>query len=404
MQDSPWPPGPALEGPRAARPGEVPAVVDLVNQVFCVALGKPPTMGEQFPHFLSPENADNLFIFTDQGRPVSHAGLWMGAIHLPGVRLPIACMGSVCTLPEARSRGLADRLVQLALDRVRAQGRPLLFISGERSLYRRNGAHPAGRFRPLQLARTGAPTGAGPRDPRVALRGARFPEEASLLAALYQQEPVRWHRALADWSMLAEAAAFATILGLRQEIWLVEAAGEPAACWVTGASTSPPGEVLVLEHFGSRSVLAASLQQLFEATGAERVRLPLLEGDPLIHDLAGAGWPAAGAPLEALPGTVAIPDWPLFWKLLGPYLEERLPESWAAARAWVQDGGQAAGPRRYGLETAGGERWEVEGEEALIRALFGAGATPATELIPSGHPLGRALPIPLPWPQGLNYI
>lgn len=404
MQDSPRPSEPALEGPRAARPDEVPAVVELVNQVFCVDAGKPPTMGEQFPHFLSPENADNLFIFTDRGRPVSHAGLWMGAIHLPGVRLPVASMGSVCTLPEARSRGLADRLVQVALDRVRAQGRPLLFISGDRSLYRRNGAHPAGRFRRLQLARVHAPTRAGYRGPEITLRGARLPAEAPLLAALYQREPVRWHRTLADWSVLAGAAAFATILGLRQELWLVEAAGEPAACWVTGASTSPPGEVMVLEHFGSRSALAASLGRLLEATGAERMQLPLLAGDPLIHELAAVGWPAADAPLEPLPGTIAVPDWPLFWQLLGPYLEGLLPERWVRARAYVRDGGQAAGPRRYGLETAHGERWEVEGEEALIRALFGAGAVPAGELIPPGHPLGCALPIPLPWPQGLNYI
>jgi len=41
--------GPGLDGPRPVRPQELPQVVDLVNQIFCVALGKPPTMGQQFP-------------------------------------------------------------------------------------------------------------------------------------------------------------------------------------------------------------------------------------------------------------------------------------------------------------------------------------------------------------------
>src|SRR5690606_28090838 len=54
--------GPGLDGPRPVRPQELPQVVDLVNQIFCVALGKPPTMGQQFPQLFSPANAANLFL------------------------------------------------------------------------------------------------------------------------------------------------------------------------------------------------------------------------------------------------------------------------------------------------------------------------------------------------------
>ena len=53
-----------------------------------------------------------------------------------------------------------------------------------------------------------------------------------------------------------------------------------------------------------------------------------------------------------------------------PYLEERLPREWVGAQARVE---AANGRSRYLLETERGEVWTVEGEAALIRALFGQG-------------------------------
>lgn len=378
-------------------------MVELVNQVFCVATGRPPTMGQQFPQLFSPENAGNLFMYTEKERPVAHVGLWMGAVHIPGARLPVAAMGSVCTLPAYRGRGLAGRLVEAAWDRCRAEGRPLLFISGDRSLYLRQGAHRAGRFRNLHLTR---PASAGEAPawaavPGLGLRLAQLPADLPVVAALYQHEPVRWHRPLEAWPVLVEAAGFATIYDLRQELWLATVGEEPRACWVTGRGEALPGELLVLEAFGDRQILAASLPQLLAATGTEQARLPVLDGDPLGPALEAAGFPVSAFPVEALPGTVAVTDWPLLWRELGPYLEERLPERWVRARAWVE---RPEGGSRYHLETEAGERWAVEGDAALIRALFGAGAEAVDDLVPEEHPLAAALPVPLPWPKGLNYI
>lgn len=374
-------------------------MVDLVNQIFCVALGKPPTMGQQFPQLFSPANAANLFLYADQGRPVAHAGLWMGTLHLPGVRLPVAALGSVCTLPPYRGQGLAGRLVAMAWERCREAGRPLLFISGDRSLYLRQGAHRAGRYRDLRL-RPPAGTPKPSALPGLGIRLARLPEELPIVARLHQQEPVRWHRPWEAWPELIEAAGYATIYHLRQELWLVTVGENPVACWMTGRGEAFPGELLVLEAFGSRQALAASLQPLLAATGTEQARLPLLEGDPLGPALEAAGFPVGSGPVEPLPGTVAVTDWPLLWRELAPYLEERLPREWVGAQARVE---AANGRSRYLLETETGEVWTVEGEAALIRALFGQGDQPVPE-VPPHHPLAAALPLPLPWPKGLNYI
>lgn len=376
-------------------------MVELVNQVFCVAAGKPPTMGQQFPQLFSPENADNLFIYTDGERPIAHVGLWLGAIHLPGVCLPVAAMGSVCTSPDYRGQGLASRLVEEAWERCRSQGRPLLFISGDRSLYLRHGAHRAGWWRKLQVTRPAPHAHQMLQLPGLGVRQARFPEDLAVVAGLYQREPVRWHRPAADWPVLAEAAGFATIYRLRQEFWLVSTGAEARACWVTARGEAVPGELWVLEAFGDRLALAASLPQLLAATGTERASIPQLAGDPLGLALEAAGLPVTASPAEPLPGTVAVTDWPLFWRALGPYWEERLPTRWARARACVEPVESGA---QYVLETEAGERWAVEGETALIRALFGAGDEPADDLVPDHHPLAAALPVPLPWPMGLNYI
>ncbi|HEY8531387.1 MAG TPA: GNAT family N-acetyltransferase, partial [Limnochorda sp.] len=392
---------PGLDGPRTVRPQELPQVVELVNQVFCLAAGKPPTMGEQFPQLFSPENADNLLIYTDGQQPVAHVGLWMGAIHLPGVCLPVAAMGSVCTSPAHRGRGLASRLVEEAWERCRSQGRPLLFISGDRSLYLRHGAHRAGSWRNLQVTRPAPSSRQVLRLPGLAVRQAQFPDDLAVIATLHQREPVRWHRTVEDWPILAEAAGFATIYGLRQEFWLVVAGEQPRACWVTARGAAFPGELWVLEAFGDRLALAASLPELLAATGTEKASLPQLAGDPLGPALEASGLPVTASPVEPLPGTVAVTDWSLFWRAMRPYWEERLPASWARARAWAEP---AESGTRYVLQTEAGERWAVEGEAALLRALFGAGDQPVDDLVPAHHPLAAALPVPLPWPRGLNYI
>src|SRR5690606_42095348 len=69
-----------------------------------------------------------------------------------------------------------------------------------------------------------------------------------------------------------------SIYHLRQELWLVTVGENPVACWVTGRGEAFPGELLVLEAFGNRQALAASLQPLLAATGTEQACLPLLEG------------------------------------------------------------------------------------------------------------------------------
>ena len=62
-------------------------------------------------------------------------------INLLGVIIDVGSLGSVCTHPDYRGRGLAGSLLAHVENELRAQGVDLLYVSGGRSLYLRGGLH-----------------------------------------------------------------------------------------------------------------------------------------------------------------------------------------------------------------------------------------------------------------------
>jgi hypothetical protein len=87
-----------IEGPRAAREGELPAVVGLSNRVFYPDGGI--DMGRVFPTLFLAVNAVNLRVFVDDGTPVSLAGMTVHDLRIDDVVVRAACIGSVCTRDE----------------------------------------------------------------------------------------------------------------------------------------------------------------------------------------------------------------------------------------------------------------------------------------------------------------
>jgi hypothetical protein len=98
---------PSVEGPRAARPEEFAAIVDLANLIFRTDLGAPPTMVQDFPLLLTPHTREHLRIVRQDGHPVSHVGICVRTALVAGCRLTIGSIGAVCTHPAARGRGYA---------------------------------------------------------------------------------------------------------------------------------------------------------------------------------------------------------------------------------------------------------------------------------------------------------
>ena len=131
---------PEADGPRPAHRAEFDETLALIDTVFRHDAGLAPTMGPEFPLLLTPANVDNLLITRVGGAVVSHAGVYDQALVTAGARLPVACIGAVCTTSAHRGRGYAGALMDLAADRARAAGNVLLLISGDRPLYLGRGA------------------------------------------------------------------------------------------------------------------------------------------------------------------------------------------------------------------------------------------------------------------------
>ena len=128
------------DGPRPARPDELPEVLDLINTVFRTDERMPATMGREFPRLLSAANADHLYITKVDDKAVAHVGVYEQTIITGEAHLPVACVGAVCTHREYRGQGLAGALMDLAVDRAKASGNVLMLISGDRPVYLARGA------------------------------------------------------------------------------------------------------------------------------------------------------------------------------------------------------------------------------------------------------------------------
>lgn len=94
----------SLEGPRSLTVEELPEAVALSTEVFDPG---GTSMGLQFPLLFSADNVGELRVFSEGGRLVSLVGCLHQTILVEGHPLPVGSIGSVCTRPEYRGRGLA---------------------------------------------------------------------------------------------------------------------------------------------------------------------------------------------------------------------------------------------------------------------------------------------------------
>ncbi|MGI9017014.1 MAG: GNAT family N-acetyltransferase, partial [Euzebya sp.] len=97
---------------------DYPAVLQMRVDAFS-AEGVVPWPQEGQPHYIP---ADRRLGAYDQDRLVGHAGAWDFGQWLGGRRVPMAGIGSVIVVPEARGRGVGGALVNAVLSQAAEQG------------------------------------------------------------------------------------------------------------------------------------------------------------------------------------------------------------------------------------------------------------------------------------------
>lgn len=408
-----------MQGPFPARSTEVAAAADLSNRVFRpVNQFATGTMHLEFPLVFSEQHPENLWIMKEGEKVVSLVGLLERNVFISCYPIRTAALGTVCTDPAYRGQGLASQILQKLREHLRQRGVRLLIISGGRSLYRRIGAVNAGLVRwvnapALPVAAEQAEAASG-RAVRPWVVREATPDDLPWVLRLYEREPVRFERSLADLRAFYSALPHAYAGARFRRLWIAVASGDasgrsanpilaylvtdgptPAAAGVGhGAEGSPP-VWYAMEWGGTRRVVWQMARTIVARYHVESVSFPLPEVD---MDLAAAArqdgidhdnlsWASWGGTFVALDPAGLVSD---LKSLLGCELARGL--------------------------TAGLARGVITGE-SLPAILFGAskgwwdgdrkGWTDQLEQFAgvSGEALAEhPLPLPLVWGSTLNFV
>ncbi len=311
-----------VEGPRGARPEEIPAIVELADNVFRVS--EDDSMGEEFPLLYAEENADNLRVFVDNGRPVSLIAMFRREVVLAGTRHGSCALGSVCTHPGYRGQGLATRLLHDARRRALEHGDDLVLISGGRGLYRRQGYVDVGDYSSCTVTQKRLPEG-----------GARIrpwtPEDVPELVRLHSMEPVRFVRGPEDFLPLLLAER---VVNAHADTRLVLDSDGRAVAGVTyrrpGSRRTDEDEIVIDEMAGSRCAVADALPALLDEYGIRNATINYLGQDLEMDWLARRHrWPIEKG---AFGGTVGIIGPERFWTACEPLFRERLGRDFRCLR------------------------------------------------------------------------
>lgn len=379
------------EGPRAARADELGDVLKLVNLVFRTSRGLPPTMGEEFPLLFNEENAENLRIIKRGEEVVSHVGIFECEALIYGCRLKVGMIGSVCTHPEHRRRGLATALLRDAFEKMRRDGVDIVMISGIRGLYDRAGCAIAGAGYDLELTRESLEALSA--EGVEAVEGGGAPEYATI----YQRECVRYMRPLRHLEKLFESRAWYVERPTRRIRVLVLEAGEPAGYLIVHV---PDGGAVgrVVEYAGCREAVVRGLKAVAESQGLEALRLKVPAWDVgMISALRrhGLKLPHYTTPLADTVRLLNVED---AFERLQPYFRERTDEEVSVS---VEDDVYRVAVGHYEITLRGPKElaWLVFGVPERVPEPFRrfmAGVPKAPEAFRS------VFPIPLV-PYGLYY-
>ena len=153
-----------LEGPRPAQLHERDELIAMINFVFRLSAGRPPTIATDWAHVYGPENLANVMVVCDPqksgdtragiGNLVASTGVWASDVVADNAMLRVGGINCVGTLPEYRRQGLGAQLMDAAYQTMRDLGCEVgLLSTGITNWYRRKGWEEAGSTRTYRFNR-----------------------------------------------------------------------------------------------------------------------------------------------------------------------------------------------------------------------------------------------------------
>lgn len=373
-------------------------VIKLINTVFISDRPDATQMEEKFPIFLSETNLEHIFVVSDQEKPVSHAAYYPATVIVQGIPIQVGSVGSVCTDAAYRGQGIATRILDVLEEKARSEGIQLLFISGERSLYLRRQCKQVGGFKEFTLSRSQAASALPARIKLCEYDAACIPG----MAAVYNQEAIRFYRTAVEFDRLLEA-------GLRRfftsvnKAYVLKAGERIVAYFVIGINDAPTRQAGIIEYAGDRQLLRSAFDQVLHTEALEQLTVQVPTVDPLAAYLEAG---AAAVQCIHQVGTVKIINLASLMRSLRPYFLQYTTQETLDAITWEEKDG------KYGLR-AGAEAVEIGDLTDLIQLVFGfVESSTCLENLASyraNHPkvdefLKAVFPVPLPWAGNMNFI
>ena len=199
------------DGPRACRPHEFGAMLDLQNlalRTLNSRAGEPqrwPSMGADWPHVYYPENIENIRVITHSGLVVSAVAIAPSTVLTPRGRIEVGGINGFVTHPAHRKRGLGTAVLHDAHRVMRASGHHIAMLGTvSQNYYRRFGWEMGMRQRRHTLDRANITL--LPPSPDVEITEDWRPHVAAL-KAMHDREPVRADRDEHYFALVAQSRA-----------------------------------------------------------------------------------------------------------------------------------------------------------------------------------------------------
>jgi len=362
---------------RSCRPAERLDAIRLSRSVF------KDNMAEQFAVLFGEQNVGRMFVAVDDARVVAMVNYHFTPVLIGPSTINVASVGSVCTDPAYRGRGLASRLLRLAEEKMIAEGVHVVVISGEGGIYAAFGSGFAGDMREASVPLDRLP-------PRGSV--ATVPYDASYFPAvrrLYDADAVRFVRKDDEFRMLVRGQTFPDTF-VDYDFRVILKDGVPAAYAIL-VLHKENDELGIKEMAGDRDVLRDALPLLCAGYGRKSVHFAAAPDDPLF----GSVPPDCVKPIHQF-ASFKIIDFPGMAERLLPQFRIKIGAD-AEKLAFDADRGAAT-------ISGFGTTLRIADPRELVKIVFGcAGRIPSGASGCLGEVLAELFPVPFPWTHSVNY-
>ena len=327
----------------------------------------------------------SLDIMLDE-ESISHVGIRERNVFVNGYSMKVGSIGGVATQSEYRNRGLATRLMLNAIRKIDEDEGDVMFVSGDRGLYRRIGCVRGGNIRNFRMKRSDLERFDHADVEVLAYRE----DDLQDVVAAYESEPVRFHRTLDDFRYELESGE---AIWRKARVFVVRKEGEFQSYVIVQEPEEGKMRVgNVAEYAGVRTAIVGAVKPIFEARELEQAvfHVPYHDREQ-IYLFRQGGLTVDG---ESLPGTIKIVNFPRLMQRLSGYVAERLGRERSALVKFDQ------GEDKAGISFEQ-QRFEID-NRALVALVFGTHDGREKEIMSEAEELAKILhvlfPLPFPWP------